>query len=178
MSREKEAGMRRKLLKAAGPLLVAALIGALFPGTGAVAAGGRRTFRLELSGANEVSPSNPHGAGDHVSGVITMNLGQRTVCWRFGELTLVEADDLPEVGHIHPGAAGSANAPILTLFGAPANPSPTTTPPAPTSYPTGTVCVENVNRALIVQFFQNPEGFYVNLHNETHPTGAVRDQLR
>ena len=168
--------MRRKLLKAAGPVLVAALIGVLLPGAGAVAAGGSRTFRLELSGANEVPP-NPHGAGDHVSGVITINAGQRTVCWRFGELTLVEADDLPHIGHIHPGAAGTAANPILTLFGAPQNPSPTTTPPAPTSYPTGTVCVEKVNRALIVQLFRNPSNFYVNLHNDAHPSGAVRDQL-
>jgi CHRD domain-containing protein len=165
------------MLAAAVTLIVSLVFlgGALFGGAGA--AEGGRTFRIALSGANEVSPPNPHGNDDRGSVVLTINPGERTVCWRFGALTLTAGEALPHMGHIHRGPAGVAGPVVLTLFGMPPNAPPTTTPTAPTSYPTGTVCVEKAPRSLLVEIFQNPRNFYVNLHNEQHPTGVVRGQL-
>lgn len=175
-SLEKEAGMRRAL----GRLLLIGTVLALLtslPGGVASASDGGRTFHIVLSGANEV-PTNVHGDNDRGSVTLTVNLGQAEVCWQFGPLTLTAGESLPHISHIHIAPEGTAGPIVLTLFGAPGNPPPTTTPSAPTSYPTGTVCVENVNRALLVDIFQNPENYYVNMHNDQHPGGVVRGQLR
>ena len=160
-------------------LLLAAVVSLIVAGVfiaGAGAAEGGRTFRIALSGANEV-PTNAHGNDDRGSVVLTINPGERTVCWRFGALTLTAGEALPHMAHIHRGPAGVAGPVVLTLFGMPLNAAPTTTPTAPTSYPTGTVCVEKANRALLVDIFQNPSNYYVNMHNEQHPGGVVRGQL-
>jgi hypothetical protein len=35
----------------------------------------------------------------------------------------------------------------------------------------------SASRELILEILQNPEGFYVNVHNADFPAGAVRGQL-
>jgi hypothetical protein len=122
-------------------------------------------------------PPNAHGDADRGSVTLTMNLGRRTVCWQFGELTLTAGEPLPHIGHIHEAPAGSAGGIVLTLFGAPANTGGVNTPPAPTAYPTDTVCLENVSRELLINIFSDPAQYYVNLHNTTHGSGVVRGQL-
>jgi hypothetical protein len=137
-----------------------------------------RPFDITLSGAEEVDPPNPHGDDDRGSVRLTINVGQRTVCWQFGELTLTEGDALPHMSHIHEAPRGVAGGIVLTLFGMPENTNADNTPPAPTSYPTGTVCVEGVERSLLVDISRSPQNYYVNMHNTQHPTGVVRGQLR
>jgi hypothetical protein len=167
------------------PLALAVGVAVAVAYVGAVGAAPGRPFQLDLSGAEEV-PENPHGDDDRGSVRLTINLGQRTVCWRFGELMLVETQDLPFAGHIHEGPRGVAGDVVLTLFGAPSNELQPpdglgvadNTPPAPTSYPTGTVCVEGVQRSLLRDIFRSPQNYYVNLHNDEHPAGVVREQLR
>jgi hypothetical protein len=41
-----------------------------------------------------------------------------------------------------------------------------------------TGCNENVKGSLIRQIARNPRGFYVNVHTEDFPGGAVRGQVR
>lgn len=141
-----------------------------------------RTFNIALSGAEEVNPANPHGDADRGSVRLTINVGQRTVCWQFGELTLTEGEDLPFMSHIHAAPRGATGGIVLTLFGMPSNEEDLgvadNTPPAPTSYPTGTVCVEGVERSLLVDISRSPQNYYVNMHNTEHPSGVVRGQLR
>lgn len=135
------------------------------------AAAGGRPFDTTLTGAAEVpGPGDPDGMG---AAHLELNQGQGTVCW---EISLENVDPLPFGGHIHIGAEDEAGPIVLTLLGAPANAAPTTTPAAPTSYP-ASACVENVDAALIKDIRQNPDQYYVNLHNEIFPTGAVRGQL-
>jgi hypothetical protein len=59
---------------------------------------------------------------------------------------------------------------VVDLFGTP------TTPPAPTAYPTGTTCV-HADADLIKDIRQNPESYYINLHNVPHGGGVMRAQL-
>jgi hypothetical protein len=168
--------MQAKLLRTFTAVVAVALLGALGSVGISGASDGGRTFRLALSGANEV-PVNVHGNDDRGSGTLTVNLGQRTVCWQFGTLTLTAGEALPHIAHIHLAPAGQAGGIVLTLFGGPANTGGVNTPPAPTAYPTDTVCLENVSRELLVNIFSDADQYYVNLHNTTHPSGVVRDQL-
>jgi hypothetical protein len=153
-------------------LVVVGLVTALAAGSalaiGGPAAAQGKPFRIALSGAAEV-PTNPHGAADSGSVELTLNQGQGEVCWSFGELTLTAGEPLPFAAHIHEAPAGVAGGVVVTLF----DPTTGTTP---TSYPTGTVCVA-ADPELIKEIRQNPENYYVNMHNLTHPSGVVRGQL-
>jgi hypothetical protein len=165
--------MRRYLVR--GGLLVAAMAGAVVL-AGPVAADGTggRPFRLQLSGANEFNaagvPINPHGDADRGSVVLTLNQGQERVCWSFGPITLTPGEALPHVAHIHEAPAGFAGPVRVNLFGTP------DTGPPPVSYPTGTTCV-HADADRIKDIRQNPENYYVNLHNAQHQPGVMRAQL-
>lgn len=126
---------------------------------GGAMAGGRR-LSAELTG-----PTTGTGTAS-----LKLNQGLGTVCWK---IDLTGVSPLPHAGHIHDVAT---NGIILTLFGGPANPAPTTTPSAPTTYP-ASMCVEGVSGALIKEIRQNPEDYYVNLHNTTFPGGVVSGVL-
>jgi CHRD domain-containing protein len=158
-----------------GGLLVAAMVGALIQSgpVGAEATGGR-PFRLALSGAKEFNaagvPINPHGDADRGSVVLTLNQGQEQVCWQFGPITMTAGEALPHVAHIHEAPEGFGGPVVVDLFGT------AITPPAPTAYPTGTTCV-HADADLIKDMRQNPEDYYINLHNVPHGGGVMRAQL-
>lgn len=153
--------------------MAAAVAAALVAGPAGADDGGR-PFRLEMSGAQEFNaggvPINPHGDDDHGSIELRLNPGQEEVCWTVGEITMTAGEALPTAAHIHQAPAGVAGPVVIGLFGTPTTPAP------PTSYPTGTTCVA-ADRALILDVFGDPSGYYVNLHNPTHPGGVMRAQL-
>lgn len=161
--------MRRYLI-IFGAAAVLAAVAAVVPGGSATADGGR-PFVLDLSGANEFDsngvPVNVHGDADRGSGVLRINSGRGQVCVEFGPITLTSGEALPNNAHIHRAAAGVAGGVVVPLF------NPTT---APTSYPSDSICVA-ADKTLLKEIIQSPEGFYVNLHNPTHPAGVMRDQL-
>lgn len=123
---------------------------------GTVAEGGR-PLTATLTGAAEVpGPGDSDGAG---TAKITANLGQRRVCYELTVTNIAPAT----AAHIHLGAAGVAGGVVVGL-----------------SAPTGGSsqgCVENLNRDLIKALIQNPQNYYVNVHNGLFPSGAVRGQL-
>ena len=111
-----------------------------------------------LTGAAEVpGPGDPDGTG---TAVLRLRVGQGQICH-----TLTAANiTLPAAAaHIHPGAAGVAGSPVVTLI----------TPDADGSV---AGCV-NVPRALVKQILMNPAGYYVNVHTSDYPAGAIRGQL-
>jgi hypothetical protein len=168
--------MRKRMLVILAVATAVGVASAFVIGTPAGAGDGGREFSLRLSGADEVEPVNLHGDADNGSVVLTINPGQQTVCWQFGELTLTAGEALPFAAHIHEAPVGVAGPVVVPLF-LPPDPATPDVPTPPTAYPTDKQCVPNVDRSLIVDMFRNPSAYYVNLHNTQHQTGVVRAQL-
>jgi hypothetical protein len=166
----KEDDMRKRRLAVLAIGATIALSAGLLAGGGAAAADeGGRPFHVALDGLNEVPPATD---GVHTGSVsLTLNQGLGQVCWQFGPITLPPGESLPFAGHIHRAPAGVNGPIVVPLF-----PVPEAGVTAPTSYPTATTCVP-ASEAIIKEIRHNAEGFYVNLHNPTHPGGVMRGQL-
>jgi hypothetical protein len=109
-----------------------------------------------LTGAAEVpGPGDPDGSG---TATITLNHGQGEVCWELTVSNIAPAT----AAHIHVAPAGVAG--------------PVVVPLSPPTSGTSSGCA-NADRDLIKAIIQNPENYYVNVHNAAHPAGAVRGQL-
>jgi hypothetical protein len=151
---------RRLLLSLVLAALVAlALAGAASAASLAVADHGGRPLSTELTGAAEVPAGDPEGSG---MATITVNPGQEEVCWEIKAAGI----DLPATAaHIHVGAVGTAppNNVVVTLS-------------APDASGFSSGCT-TVDRDLALEILKNPENYYVNVHNEAFPTGAIRGQL-
>jgi hypothetical protein len=154
---------RRHLLAVFCVVVVAAALGA-----GSAAAVGGKTLTATLTGAAEVpGPGDLDGTG---TAEITINPGLKSVCYTVSWENL----DAPVWGgHIHVGDAGTAGGIVVTLFGGPILPR--------TDFPgTHTVseCVTtSVSSAQLADIIDNPSGYYVNLHTDLFPDGAIRGQL-
>jgi hypothetical protein len=144
-------------------LVVAAALGA-----GSAAAQSGKTLTATLTGAAEVpGPGDPDGTG---TAEITINPGLRSVCYTVSWANL---DEPVWGGHIHVGDASTAGGIVVTLFGGPTLPR--------TDYP-GTFTVSDcvttsASAAQLADIIDNPSGYYVNLHTDLFPGGAIRGQL-
>lgn len=147
--------MKIAILLAAGAILAAGTANAQ-----PVRDGGKR-YVVQLSGANEVPPVASGATG---TAVITVNRGQRRVCWDIDVTGQTAA-----AAHIHIGLAGTAPSPNIVV-----HLSPIATGCTTTITPGGTPLSEDLLAALI----QAPQVFYVNVHNATFPGGFARGQLR
>jgi hypothetical protein len=128
-------------------------LGALLAGCGgSTSSEVERTVRM--TGAVEVPPGDPDGSGQVV---IELDVEEGQVCWSLS----TKGIEPPSVAHIHRGPRGEAGPPVVTwaLEG-----------------PTGEGCVE-ADRSLIRDIARDPGRYYVNVHNEEHPDGALRGQL-
>ena len=136
--------------------LAAGLLTALTVAAVAVAADGGRPLATTLTGAAEVpGPGDPDGSG---TASIRLNPGQGEVCF---ELT-VSGIAPATAAHIHIGPAGVAGPVVVGL--------------APPTSGTSSGCV-SADPTLIKAIIQNPEQYYVNVHNAGFPAGAIRGQL-
>ena len=125
-----------------------------------IAADGGRKFTTTLTGAAEVPvPGDPDGSG---TATVWLNHGQGRVCWE------ISVSDIQPVmaAHIHVAPAGVPGPVVVPLF-----------PPLPDADGFSSGCIEDVSRDLIKAIIQNPEGYYVNVHNAAFPAGALRGQL-
>ncbi|HTK58877.1 MAG TPA: CHRD domain-containing protein [Sphingomicrobium sp.] len=127
-----------------------------------VADGGRK-FTTTLSGANECNAGGTCNLGDpDGSGTasITVNVGQRRVCWD------IDTSNLGTItrGHIHKAPAGTAGAIVVGFFEA-------------TAVDLHGCTTTDVDRALLIDIIQHPSSYYVNVHTSDFPAGAIRGQL-
>src|SRR5215207_372391 len=118
---------------------------------------GGRPFTVDLTGEAEVNAQGVPNQGDlDGSGTarLTINPGLGKVCWTI-EVTGVEPITAAHI-HIAP----------TTL------PGPVVVPLSP--YTGGCTAV---NRDLALAIILDPSGYYVNVHNDPYPAGALRGQL-
>jgi glucose/arabinose dehydrogenase len=117
---------------------------------------GGRPLSTSLSGLEEVpGPGDPDGSG---SARFILNQGQGQICYDIFVSSIAPAT----AAHIHRGPRGVAGPVVVPLL-APASGA-------------SSGCA-NVAPELIKEIRQNPEGFYVNVHNADYPAGAIRGQF-
>jgi CHRD domain-containing protein len=135
--------------------LVALALAGLAISAGAGAAG--RPFTTTLTGADErPGPGDPDGTG---TASITLNQGKGEVCFH-----LVVSGIAPATAaHIH--------------LAPPTDPGPIVVPLAPPTTGESSGCVSDVDPELIKAIRQDPDAYYVNVHNAEFPAGALRGQL-
>jgi CHRD domain len=114
------------------------------------------TMTIELSGGAEVpGPGDTDGSG---SAKLTINHDKGEVCY---DITVKDIQE-PTAAHIHVGAADKSGGPKVTFKKA-----------ADGSWKG---CV-SADKALLNDLMQNPGNYYVNVHNNEFPNGALRGQL-
>jgi hypothetical protein len=117
---------------------------------------GGRPLTTTMTGAAEVpGPGDPDGNG---TAELTLNRGQSEVCFRLTVSGIAPAS----AAHIHRGAPTEAGPVVIPL--------------APPTTGSSEACV-SAAQELIQAIIQNPENYYVNVHNAPFPGGAVRGQL-
>ena len=131
--------------------------------TAASGAAGGGTQQTELKatltgGVTEVpAPGDADGKG---SATVRLDSAKGEVCYD----VKVEGIAAPTAAHIHEGAAGAAGPPVITLN--------------PDKIAQGEDCLTGQKAADIERIGANPSGFYVNVHTEEFPDGAIRGQLQ
>ncbi|MCB1025613.1 MAG: CHRD domain-containing protein [Acidobacteria bacterium] len=115
-------------------------------------------FAAELTGVAEVpGPGDLDGSG---SVTIRLNKVNAEACFEIA----VEGIDPATAAHIHEAPEDKAGPVVVTLM------------PSPEDEEGESECV-SVNPLLIERMVMNPSNFYVNVHNEKFPDGAIRGQL-
>jgi hypothetical protein len=135
---------------------ILALVGILALAGGVLAAPTTLSTTLQ-GGAAETPPGDPDGSG---SASVVLDPAAGTACWNFTTTNVGPGTQ----SHIHEGAAGVAGPVVVPLdvdgFEAASE-----------------GCSSGQDAALLQRIIDNPAGFYVNVHTEAHPGGAVRGQL-
>jgi hypothetical protein len=152
--------MRRQWLSPFAAATAAALVALPVALVGGHTANPQRDRELitALSGSEEVPVGDPDGYG---AAVISREKGNR-ICY---QITAHNLDDVT-AAHIHDGDAGENGDIVVTLFEG-------DVPLEPRSRKR---CVRST-RAITRSIRRNPTGFYVNVHTQTFPNGAIRGQL-
>ena len=157
--------MRKRLVVVGALICVLALVAGVILVSGAGAATSRRV--ASLSGEDENPPGDPNGVG---RAAINLNVRERRVCFdmrwrRIGS---------PTRSHIHEGAPGEAGPIVVSLWENGTDPN---FMPLPDSIRRVQGCTGGIQRALLRDIRDHPRRFYVNIHNEAFPGGAIRGQL-
>lgn len=126
-----------------------------------LAAQGGYRFEIQLTDEEEVSPAGL--AGGDGTAILTINPGQKRVCYQMTLNSVVTSDGV--IGaHIHSAIAGVAGPIVVPLFSG--------------SGGTLNACTTStLSSRQLAQIIANPHLYYVNVHSTSEPAGAVRGQL-
>ena len=137
-------------------MVVPALVLAMVAVAPSAASAGGRPLATALTGAAErPGPGDPDGSG---TARLTLNSGQEEICFTL-EVSGIEP---ATVAHIHEAPVDEAG-PVVVGLAAPMSGS-------------SSGCVA-VDRDLVKDIRNNPDEYYVNVHNAEFPAGALRGQL-
>ena len=140
-------------LGAAGLVALVALLA-----LGAIPAFGRTVYVAALTGDAEVpGPGDPAGEG-FAQLSIDVDAGQ--LCWEL----FVDLGEAAVAAHVHDGDAGTAGPVVVTLG-------------TPDENGESIDCVDGLDPSILQSIVDDPAGFYVNVHTDTYPDGAIRGQL-
>jgi CHRD domain len=134
----------------AGSLALLGLLGIAPP-----ARADTKTLTAAMTAAEETPPGPQGGTGN---ATVTIDLAKNTLCY---DLSWSKETGEPNAGHIHKGAKGMSG-PTVVGFSLPDKPKD---------------CLQ-VDNATLKQISDNPGGYYINLHTNRYPTGAIRGQLK
>lgn len=117
---------------------------------------GGRAFDVALTGEAETPAGDPVATG---TATVRLRAGQGQLCYRLA------VDNLPAAAaaHIHRASSGSAGPVVVPLQ-------------TPSAAGTSSGCA-TVARPLVKAILAEPASYYVNVHTEEFPAGAVRGQL-
>jgi hypothetical protein len=114
------------------------------------------TFFTDMTGEEEApGPGDPDGFG---FATVTLIESQGLVCYSLTAFGIEPAT----AAHIHVAPIGE--------------PGPVVVPLDPPTEGASGGCTE-ADPELIAAILENPENYYVNVHNEEYPAGAIRGQL-
>ena len=108
------------------------------------------------AGGGRTLTSTLTGSTGSGTATFTVNAGQRTICYELD----VTGIDPATAAHIHISPSGAVVVPL----------------DAPTSG-SASGCVTDLDRKLLVSILRNPGTYYVNVHNEPFPGGAISGTL-
>ena len=125
----------------------------------ATAEGAVTRLATTLTGAKEApTPGDPNGRG---TARVRVNPATRRVCFN---ITMRRID--PSIAaHIHRGAPGEAGDIEVPLF------------EGRSTATRRSGCMNGLSRPLLREIARHPRRFYVNVHTEAFPAGAIRGQL-
>ena len=112
-----------------------------------------KTFTVSMSGKAETPTGDPDGKG---TAKVTINTSKGQVCFNLTWSRI----GTPVAAHIHKGKKGVAG-PVVVPFFAKAK---------------HTGCVK-ASKSLLGKILKSPSGYYVNVHTQAFPGGAIRAQL-
>jgi CHRD domain len=158
---------RMKVLGAAGCLAALAAVAVIaLPASGTAPQGS--AFFAILDGEHEIPDADPDGYGTFSGGFRDLTGTSTSFCWG---LTVFKIGT-PTAAHVHAGGPSTANGQIRITLN-----------PVPTSGFAGRSAncqnvPDTVANAIKQSVSANPTAaFYVNVHNNAFPGGAVRGQL-
>jgi hypothetical protein len=133
-------------------LISLALLAALSLAASAFAA--TKTFTVSMTGKAETPKGDPDGKG---TAKITLNTSTGRVCFNLSWSRI----GTPVAAHIHKGKKGVAGPVVIPFFGGAAK---------------HTGCVK-ASKSLVSKIVKSPASYYVNVHTQAFPAGALRAQL-
>jgi len=161
--------MRRWVLLVAG--IVVLSLGAWVVGVSA----DTTDLTAGLNGKKEVSPTGVKGVGDpdgRGKAEVRIQVARQRACFDLSWSNIAA----PSMAHIHEGDANTAGPIVVILFmtGDEAAPGDQDLPDTLNSVGG---CATGVDKALLRRIQDHPRAFYVNIHNNDFPAGAIRGQL-
>jgi CHRD domain len=148
----------------AGSLVAGVFVASPVLGTPGGKSGAVTELIARLNGEKEVpGPGDPNGKG---RALIFPNVKKRRVCF---DLKWKRIQG-PLQAHIHKGGPDVAGPIKVTLFD---QDEPL---PGPSAAVDG--CIKKLKRKLVRKIKNYPKRYYVNVHNENYPAGAIRGQLK